>query len=464
MGKHKDGAPWKDTKAFALARSPGEHTDPGLAGFGMRVSPKLKAVWTVKTSIGSGKERKFSEVTLGLVANPGDEPDGVNALSLKQAREKASSWIEEKRLPATERERRAQRGALCLENLLDEFLENRRTKSGHKLASSTKQFYRNVFARYLQDCKNWSLVELQYSPRQWLEVLQKAEKRSVSWANGSMALISAVYDYLELLGTVDANPIRRVRKTRIIRKPKVRDTHIATLDLPRFVQQLHNLRNKHSCDALKINLLAGWRSTAVLGLLRERVDLQARSLSVKLDDPGWKRWVGEYPINRYVLEILNARDATGKDSLYVFPARHGDKKHMQNVRGSAAIASKGCPLVATPHILRRTFATIANIVFPGDITLHGALLAHKWATPERPEAATTVGYIVSKERLEAASTRVASVILQIGGIEDMTEETLRLLNAAAIDTTNLQLVEIEDDDDDEPASNADTKTDEKLVA
>lgn len=293
--------------------------------------------------------------------------------------------------------------------------------------------------------------------------MQKAAKQSLSWGNGAMALISAIYDYLDTLGTVDVNPIRRVRKMRLIGKPKKRETHIETLDLPLFVKQLFGLRNKHSADALKINLLTGWRSTAVLGMERKRVDLQARALTVEENDLGWKRWVGTYPINRYVLEILKAREAKASDSQYVFPARHGDKDHMQDVRGSAANASKGCSLVATPHILRRTFATVADIVFPGHVALHGALLAHKWATPDNPEAAITLRYTITKERLEAASNRIAAVILQIGGIEAMTEETLQLLHAAAVDVSNLKLVEIEGEEE-ESATEEGAESEEKLAA
>lgn len=466
MGKKTEGSAWNDAKAAKLARVPGEHIDPDLPGFGMRVSPRLKAVFTVKVSIGSGKSRKHFEETLGVVLTSKQPGNTTTGLTLAEAKKIAGAWLEEKRLPAVERETRAQRVAMCIENVLEEFLENRRIKSGLPLSSATKQYYRDVHSRYLQDCKNWSLVELQYSPREWLKIVQAANKKSTAWANGVMALISGIYDYLETLNSVDINPIRKVRKLRLVPKPPKRATHVQTLDLGKFVRQTATLRNKHSRDAVRFLLLTGLRNTAVLGMRWDAIDLERAVMQVGPDDIGWKRWTGSYPLNESAMEILRRRFAERESTTYVFPARHGGNPHMVDVRSAIAQASKGCVTLATAHILRRTFSTMTNIIFPRDIVMTGALLTHKWALPDTPEVDITLRYTVTAERMRAASNRVADTILQIGGEREMTADTLQLLHTAAIDTSSFTVkpVEGEEDEDDKVPTNISTSTHEEMAA
>ena len=450
MGKHSTGAPWRETRALSLAREPGEHTDPGLAGFGMRVSPKLKAVWTVKCSIGSGKERKHHEATLGNVAKAGEKPDETTTLSLKQARENAQKWLDEKRLPAVVREQRARRANKTIANTLEEFLEHRRLRrKGHGLAESTKDYYREIYKYYLQECKDWPLVEMQYSSREWLRIFEQAQQKSVARSNGAMTLVSGIYNFLEMNDDVDMNPIRKARGQQRIRKPEPRTSHVETLDLPRFVKQAATLRNKHSRDATRLFMLTGMRRLAVLAMKWSAIDFDAQTLAVGLDDPGWKRWDGKiYPLNDEAMVILRRRFDERGSSDYVFPARHGGGAHMVDIRTAIAQASEGCSTVATAHILRRTFATMANIVFPGDVVLAGSLLAHKWALPKMAEAAITIKYTIATARARAASNRIADVILQIGGERPLTEATIALLDNAAIDVSAFKVAVIPEDEDD----------------
>jgi len=480
MGKHSEGKRWNDSITYALSRRPSTkpYSDPGMAGFGMVVSA-TSARWHVRVSVTENGKRKFHEKTLGFVARAGDVADGEFTLTLTQAQDQARAWQRFMKLPAAEREKRdADRAAenICLETIIVPFLAERRTKNGTHLAATTVEGYRACYERYLQPYKHWPLVEYQRKVSEWQQVIKKIDsEHSNSWAWHTLNLLSGIYNFLQTKQLCDFNPLSNVRRTRIIKRTPVRKASVSTLDLPKFVTQLQTTRGRNSKEAALMMLLGGFRGSAVMQLKWEHVDLSNKMLKIPaVDDqtevcpveapqpgtavdsivvvesgmPGWKGFSGDYPLNDAVFEILQRRhEVREHGAVYVFPARHGDQPHMVDIRGALERGSEGLGVKVYRHMLRKTFGTIANVVFPGDIMLIGALLTHRWALPDAPQAGVTSDYLVATERMRIATNRVADVIQQIAGMKPLTEETIAMLKRAAIDTSKLTITATPDDDD-----------------
>lgn len=447
--------PWTTMKqVWPLFKSAGEHIDPGFANFGVRVSPKGKSVWWARYSEGTGTERKQAEKTLGLVQYEGATADGVRILDLYQAHEAAREWIAEQKDPVFAAQKKAEREAakakpLTLEHGFEEYLQMRRTKRGDPLAETTKDSYRKTFDKHLAAAKDWPLLST--DARQWAKLLTGVAEKSVSRAQETMSIVSGIYTHYETLELpgLTRNPIRNVRRLRLFKAPPKRTRHAPPVSLPTLLANIWNLRNGASRDLLLVYALGGLRKIAGMRLRKSIIDFNVGVIHVPKGERGWKGWHGTYPLNSQVLGILRERAAAvelGHD--WLFPARHGEGEHREDVRGSIENASKGLPFVLAPHDLRRTFVTVCDILYPSDVALAGALLTHRWAIPENPETNLTFGYQQRPlEELRHASDTVANAILEMAGILPMTDATREALARRGINADKLELVEADEDDD-----------------
>lgn len=439
-------------QVWPLFKIPGEHIDPGFANFGVRVSPKGKCVWWSRYSEGTGKDRKQAETTLGLVQYEGATADGVRILDLYQAQESAREWIAEQKDPAYAAKRAAERAAakakpLTLEDGFEEFLKMRRTKRGAPLAQTTKDSYRKTYDTHLAVARDWPLLTTHAQP--WAKLLEGISQTSPSRAMEAMSIVSGIYTHYETLEYpgLTRNPIRNVRRMRLFKAPAPRETHVAVVDLRKLIENIFALRDKASRDLLLIYTLGGLRGMAAMRLRKSIVDFEAAVINVPSGERGWKAWSGEYPLNSQVLGILQERAKTIEGD-WLFPPRHGEGEHRTDVRGSLANASKGLPAVVLRHDFRRTFSTVCDILYPGDVLLAGGLLAHKWAMPDDTKTAVTVKYPQrSVDELRHASDTIANAILEMAGVLPMTDATSEALKRRGINPSKLELVTTEDDDD-----------------
>lgn len=447
--------PWTSMKqVWPLFKQAGEHIDPGFANFGVRVSPRGKCVWWSRYSEGTGKDRKQAETTLGLVQYEGATADGVRILDLYQAQEAAREWIAEQKDPAYAAQRKAEREAarakpLTLKDGFEEFLLMRRTKRGDMLAATTKDSYRKTFDSHLEVASNWPLLTT--DARQWSKLLLSISEKSPSRAMEAMSIVSGIYTHYETLEYpgLTRNPIRNVRRMRLFKPPPPREQHAPPVSLPKLVSNILGLRNTQSRDLLLVFLLGGLRKIAGMRLRKTIVDLSEGVIHVPPGERGWKAWSGDYPLNSQLLGYLKER-ASAEEGDWLFPARHGENDHREDIRGSLEKASEGLPFVLRPHDLRRTFATVCDILFPSDILLQGGLLAHKWALPDDTKTAVTVKYPQrSLEELRHGSDTIANAILEMAGVLPMTDATAEALKRRGINPEKLVLVEGDETDSDE---------------
>jgi integrase len=125
--------------------------------------------------------------------------------------------------------------------------------------------------------------------------------------------------------------------------------------------------------AARFLALTGWRSGEALGLRWAEVDLARRTAT--LDDT--KTGKSVRPLSRAACDVLRGLSQTGE---LVFPASRSDGRMGGFPKHWARIAKLGTlPADVTPHVLRHSFASLANDLGYSEPTI-AALVGHKGRT------------------------------------------------------------------------------------
>ena len=159
-----------------------------------------------------------------------------------------------------------------------------------------------------------------------------------------------------------------------------------------------------SIGAIRLIALTGCRRGEIQGLRRSEVDLASQALRLGETKTGYN----VRPIGLAAVEALGQALAHGKNE-FVFPAARGSG-HFQSVdKAWRIIAGRRFPDV-TPHVLRHSFASIAEDVGLTVPTI-GALLGHSVGS------SVTLGYIhkVDAALISAANRVAGRVASAMGG-------------------------------------------------
>lgn len=438
----------KNRRHLAIARSgvTGKFKHPKVQGLFIRVSPKGKAVWAFKFRDCFKAEQAE---TLGEV---GEVTEGV-FLSLDDA-------VSQYKQLYTHHMGKATPGRLTLEKGFEDYLRDHTKKGGGALSSRTIGDYEGVYRRFLKE-EAADLYLERTTLLEWRDILDRAKAKSAQQARRAFWLLHGIYSHQMELKVLKENPLagRTLRDRFSGDDTKViRDTHVAAIDLKSFVEGVMQL-SIQSRDAILCLLLTGWRLSAVLRLRWDQIDWEEGTYRVLPGELGWKGYVGKMALNSYVLSILVDRYAHRQSTTiqYVFPARHGDKDYMQDLRGSLVKASTGLNYVVMAHDLRRTFATLADVVLTGNGRLIGLLLGHKQPASEQPDetrGTTTTNKYIQRNYLgeRVSGSKVAEAILVVAEQLPMDDETVKPFIDRGMDIKKpLPLVEMEDDEQSEAA-------------
>lgn len=429
--------PWLDSHVYALARTPGQHRHPTEEGFILRVSPKLKAVFAYRFR--AGEQGELSD-TLGEVLGTGKSP--ATGLALSEALE-TYRRIKERALAGPS-------ASLTLGQAFPRWLAEHRKKGGGPLAPATLDYYREAYERYLKAAaENKTLSEA--GPDFWRGLLAAAREKSVSQARGTYWMLHAVYSHFQQLGVLDENPLARDVLRRLFAgsaDKKIKTRMLPWSAMPAWWAGVWELP-QNSRDAVYCLALTGWRHEAVLRLRWDQLDLAVGVYNVAAGDHGWKGYEGPMALSSYVQDCLQERwnraTPEQRKAGWVFPARHGGKPHMGDVGSAVQIACGAVEgLKLSPHDLRRTFATVADVVLGGNLQLIGRLLGHAMPQPGAgaagqgmtglaPVSGVTAGYVVrdvAGERVSAGL--VAGALLAAGGVVPMGGELRAMLESRGV--------------------------------
>lgn len=428
--------PWTDSQVYALARAPGRYTHPTEPGLILRVSPKLKAVWAYKFRVGGGEE---ATGTFGPVLGTSTSP--LAGMTLAQAVD-AFRAVKARALAGPS-------ASLTLGQAFPRWLAEHRKKGGGPLAPATVDYYSEAYARYLKQAENKPLSEA--GPDYWRGLLAAAREKSVSQARGTYWMLHALYGHFVQLGVLTENPLARDVLRRLFAgsaDKKVKTRMLPWSAMPAWWAGVWELP-ANSRDAVYCLALTGWRHEAVLRLRWDQLDLAAGVYNVQDGDHGWKGFSGPMALSSYVQDCLqnrwNLATPEQRKAGWVFPARHGARPHMQDVGSAVQIACGAVDgLRLSPHDLRRTFATVADVVLGGNLQLIGRLLGHAMPQPGAgaagqgmtglaPVSGVTAGYVVrdvAGERVSAGL--VAGALLAAGGVVPMGGELRAMLESRGV--------------------------------
>jgi integrase len=441
---------WVASRAAALADVPGKHRHPTLRGFFMQVSPKKKAVYGYRIRDHKGK---FQGDTFGEVA----ERSG-RGLTL----DKAVQLFEAKRAFYKAPDRPEQ---VTLAVGFQAWMQRER-KGGGKRSDRTNVNYNEVYDRRLKELGG-HLVLSETDGDRWEEVLKvakfgaaekkvgekvvPAKKGSPSEARVAYWIVSAIYRRYVELRVLPYNPLAvETLRTAFAGKDSknIRTGHIDAIRLKAFMDGLNNAANRgHGKRAVRCILLSGWRLNCILQMKWAQIDFKTGIYTVLPYEEGWKGYVGEIAINEYVLGFIRERKEQGgtAESNYVFPSSYGSKhEYMVNPSGTLKTASFGVGWYVPAHDLRRTFATIADVVLDGNGRLIGLLLGHSQSGAQEGSALVnpvTGKYLVRNMQGERESSRqVAEAILQIAGMLPMDDELAAKFKKRGVDIEQITLL------------------------
>ena len=422
---------WITATVASLCFQPGEHINPEIPGFGLRVSPKLKAVYFYRF------RDKTGHLLTDTIGEAAEKHVGGIALADAQA------TFEHKRALAKGEEIE---GILTLRLAFDKYmLQPKRGGDGPK-AETTLEAYRSLYSRRLKKAANWGLVDTKHG--KWEGLLDGIRAESVADARIAFMLIKAIYaDYVER-GDIPRNPvaIRAFRDTYAGKDSRVkRKTYIALHDLRTFFTNLRNAPTRgFGNQAVRTLALTGWRLNGVLQLKFTDVDFDTSVLTVKPRSEGWKEYEGPIAISPPALALMAAQKTTTKprsNKKYIYPGNsNGKSGHMRNIYGTMAAASEGLGWLVKPHDLRRTYATVANIVLHGNDRMVGLLIGHQQPQSERRVNPTTGDYIMSQLAAEVhAANKVSEAILMLAGEMPISAELIARFKEEGLSFDKLEL-------------------------
>lgn len=369
------------------------HWDTELRGFGVLCSGKTNArTYVVQRDLPNGRTRR---VTIAA----------TNVIALDAARRRAEATLAD--LFRGVDPRTPSPGAVTLRRVLNDYLANR------PLRESTREQYRGGVERHL---KPWLDRRLREITPEMVETRHRAIAAEVeaagyhggeATANGVMRSVRLLWNYAaDRDPELPMNPVRRLkRQWYSVRR---RERLVRAEDMPSFYQGLLALPNPVARDYLLLLLFTGLRRREAASLRWEHVDFSHRVIRLPASSTKAGRKL-DLPMTDVVHDLLQARQAVGRDGPFVFPAE-SKSGHLEEPAFPLKLIASATGIRISAHDLRRTFVTAAESTDISPLAL-SALVNHSLGRD------VTSGYVVmTAERLRWPAQRVCERIKVLCGV------------------------------------------------
>ena len=228
-------------------------------------------------------------------------------------------------------------------------------------------------------------------------------------ANGAMRALRALWNFMaERSGDLPPNPVKLRRQWHPVQP---RERVLRADDLPKFYKAVMLLPNTVARDYILLMLYTGLRRREAASLKWADIDLQGRVIRVAAANTKANRRL-DLPMSDFIHDMLVARRSVG-DTNWVFPAASASG-HVELPKFYFRQIFEATGIRVSPHDLRRTFVTIAELT---DISLSPfalkALVNHSLGRD------VTSGYVrMDGERLRQPVQRVADRIKQLCKVKE----------------------------------------------
>ncbi|WP_198368524.1 tyrosine-type recombinase/integrase [Roseomonas rosulenta] len=365
-----------------------EYRDAEVPGLRMRVAGTAEdpvRTWSYAKRIGA----KFTRTSIGRW------PAVSVAAARNRARELAGMVAGGKN-PAEER--RAERAStITLREAFNGYMKARGSRLKPLTVCTYESDVKSVFSGQLD--KPLATITLDVAKR----IYDDRAATSPARANGGFAVLRAVWRYVRLNHpNLPEPPTTAFGAARVWKRLQRRDRMIPRPMLPRWLVAVSE-QPGGARDYLMLLVFTGMRRDEGLTLRWENVDLDAAT--IRLPDNKAGRPI-TLPVAAIVRDMLALRrEVVSASSPWVFPSADPNKKHMLAPRKAMARVAKQSGVEVSPHDLRRTFASIAEVTGGGGYTLK-RLLNHAHGGD------VTAGYVVlDPEALRPAVERIADFIV-----------------------------------------------------
>jgi integrase len=192
----------------------------------------------------------------------------------------------------------------------------------------------------------------------------------VGTATRTVGLLGGILTYAVEAGIIKHNPAHGIRKP----KDNVRNRRLTEAEYRTLGEMLETAAKDEkyaiTVDIIRQIALTGSRRSEIIGLMWSEVDTEASCL--RLADS--KEGASIRPIGLPVVEFMDARKRK-KVGPYVFPGYRDDKAFGSFPNHWEQLFSKSPLSNFTPHVLRHSFASIANDLGFTEVTI-AALVGH----------------------------------------------------------------------------------------
>ncbi|WP_371224217.1 tyrosine-type recombinase/integrase [Roseovarius sp. 2305UL8-3] len=186
----------------------------------------------------------------------------------------------------------------------------------------------------------------------------------------TMGLLGGIFTYAIEAGIIDQNPTHGLKKPRY----KVRDRRLSEAEYRTLGRILKDVQHDSNfgihAEILRLIALTGCRRGEIINLRWSEVDIEGSCLRLKDSKEG----ASVRPVGLPVVDYLEAARLK-RDGTFVFPGQ-GEDNAVGNFPQSWKKLFADTPLWdVTPHVLRHSFASIANDLGFTEITI-AALIGH----------------------------------------------------------------------------------------